>query len=115
MAGGGGRRIVECLFGGFRPRIFDVFEAAGVPFWSILGTFWEPVAPCGHLPGPSGARVTEIRKLCENMLQNGPFLGPFGYLGHPWAPCGSPLTKKGAKSDPKLSFVDFVEMSVFLR
>jgi len=35
--------------------IFDVFEAAGVTFWSILASFWEPEAPCSHLPSPSGA------------------------------------------------------------
>ena len=87
MAGGGGRRIFECLFCRFRLRFFDVFEAAGVTFWSILGSFWEAVAPCGHLPGPSGARVTEIAKFCEKVTPNWePFWVPFGCLGHPWPP-----------------------------
>jgi hypothetical protein len=35
--------------------IFDVFEAVGVTFWSILASFWEAGAPCGHLPGSSGS------------------------------------------------------------
>ena len=66
MAGGDGRRIFECLFCGFRCWIFNVFEAAGVTFGSIVASFWEAVATYGHLPGPSGAEVTEISKLYEN-------------------------------------------------
>ena len=70
MAGGDGRRIFECLFGGFRCWVFDVFEAGGVTFWTILGSFWEAVATCGHLPGPSGAAGTPISIFYEKRLQN---------------------------------------------
>ena len=47
--------FLSAFFCGCRPGIVDIFEAAGVTFWSILGSFWQAVAPCGHLPGPSGA------------------------------------------------------------
>ena len=96
--------------------IFDVFEAAGVTFLSILASFWEaglPVATFQALLAPEAPRH---RKLCEKWLQNGsPFWDPFGRLAHPWAPCGSPWSQNGAKSGPKLEFVDFLEMSVLPR
>jgi len=44
---------------------FDFFEAAGVTFRSILGSFWEAAAPCGHLSGPLGAGVIENYNFCE--------------------------------------------------
>jgi len=44
---------------------FDAFEAAGVTFYSILGSFWGAVAPCGHLSGPLGAGVAEKSKFYE--------------------------------------------------
>ena len=59
------------------------FNKAG----SLFGAFWEAVAPCSHLPGPFGARVTEIDKFCEKATSNGePFWVPFGGLGHHWPP-----------------------------
>ena len=50
-----------------RSGFFDVFEAAEVTFWSILVSFWEAVAPWGHLLGPCGARVTESSKFYEKV------------------------------------------------
>ena len=94
--------------------IFDVFEATGVTFWSILASFWEPGAPCGHLPSPSGARVTQNRKLCENWLPNGSHFGSLlATLGTLGLHKGGPWSQNGAQSDPKVGFVDFVKMSVF--
>ena len=48
----------------FDLRFFDVFEAVGVTFCTILGAFLEAVALCGHLSGPLGAGVTENNKFC---------------------------------------------------
>ena len=74
---------------------FDVFQPGWITFRSILGSFWEAVAPCSHLPGPFCARVTEIDKFCEKVTLNGePFWVPFGGLGHHWPPWRSPPEQK---------------------
>ena len=48
----GFQKYKEDVLGG---SCFNVFEAVGVTFWSILEHFRGVVAPRGHLPDPSGA------------------------------------------------------------
>ena len=86
MAGGDGRRIFEWLFCGFRCWNFDVFEAAGVTFWSIFDHFgrrWLLVATLqAHLAleARNLAYFTNIDSKIEASLD------PFWV---PWAPLGS--------------------------
>ena len=69
--------IFKELSGGFRSQIFDVFEAAGVTFYSILGSFWR----LGLLLATLQAHwVPESRKIAfflKNDCQMEAILGPF--------------------------------------
>ena len=70
--------IFKELSGGFRSQIFDVFEATGVTFYSILGSFWDALAPFGHPSGPLGAGVTENSNFLREMSATWkPFWVPF--------------------------------------
>ena len=94
MAGGDGRRICEWLFCGFRCWNFDVFEAAGVTFWSIFDHFgrrWLLVATLQAHLAPEARKLAYFTKNDSKIEAS---LDPFWV---PWAPLGSISEPPGHK------------------
>ena len=93
--------------------IFDVFEAAGVTFWSILTHFGRlglPVATFQAHLAPESQKLENCAKNCSKM---GAFLGPFWL---PWAPLGSirePLEQKWCQKWPKVGICRLCENECF--
>ena len=79
---------------------FDVFEAAGVTFWTFrhhFGRLWLPVATFQAHLAPESQKLENCAK---NDAKIGAFLGPFWV---PWAPLGSIREPPGAKRAPKVA------------
>jgi hypothetical protein len=94
MARGCGLRIFEWLFCGCRCWNFDVFEAAGVTFWSIFDHFgrrWLLVATLQAHLAPEARKVAYFTKNDSKIEAS---LDPCWV---PWAPLGSISEPPGHK------------------